>query len=215
MKTPNKIRSILFPNSSIIFMVLMWIAFSQPNSIGESLDVPELILVMSVFFVLFILPYDLIRWLLWGRNKYYRKCTQYEDANRRIASEQRKACQKANQLIEQAKKYSDILNNTTNLNVFELYFEKLKSTLEELVLFEQYDIFPDVTPTEDLEELLLRESDLRETFEERTKNKYTFTTNTAPHVSHKFSYGMSDEELRRFALICNHELEKEDEKNHM
>ena len=174
------------------------------------MDVPELMLVMGVVFLLCILPYDLIRWLLWGRLKYYRKYSQYEDSGKRFLREKENALKKANKLISNAKEYCDIINKTTNIDIFELYFQKLKSTLEELVQLEQYDIFPGVTPAEDLEELLLHEADLRETFEERVKSKNTHTIKTSSSTSHKVPYGMNDEELRCFALLCNNELEKED-----
>lgn len=216
MKKPSKICSLLFPKSSIIFLVLMGIAFSKPNSISESLDLPEWIMVMSVVFIICVIPYDLIRWLLWGRNKYYRKCSQYEKAyhknQKRVISDKDKARQKANQLIEEAKEYCDIVSKTTDRNIFEHYLERLKTTLVELTAYEKYNIFPGVTPTEDLDELLIHEDDLRETFEERLLKRQLHSFEVSLSCLNKKSSAMSDEELRRFALKCNYELEKEDER---
>lgn len=69
----NKYTNFLFPISSVILLILLGTILKYSLLDGRPIFFWEWIVFMGVFSLLIVLPYDLIRWLLWGRKKYFKK----------------------------------------------------------------------------------------------------------------------------------------------
>ena len=244
MKKPSKICSLLFPKSSIIFLVLMGIAFSKPNSISESLDLPEWIMAMGVVFIICVIPYDLIRWLLWGRNKYYRKYSQYEKAycknpKRMISKDEAKEhCttrhiedvrnKKMHKLLSFLLPFSSIIV----LTILGLLLKTAVINNERPIIFSEWIIlmcwyFVTIILPYDLIRWFLwgKRKYLKKYESKRTFYKYTNPITNEEKIedfssinnqrSNKYKQEMTEEKLRCFALMSNHELEIQDRKDNL
>lgn len=79
MKKMRKILYFLFPPSSIVFLTLLGLLLKTAIINGERpIIFSEWLILMCWYFTIIALPYDLIRWLLWGKKKYFKK---YESIN--------------------------------------------------------------------------------------------------------------------------------------
>lgn len=79
MKKIHKLLCFLFPLSSIVVLILLGLLLKTAIINGERPIVfSEWLILMCWYFTIIVLPYDLIRWLLWGKRKYLKK---YESIN--------------------------------------------------------------------------------------------------------------------------------------
>lgn len=69
----SKYTNFLFPVSSITLLIFLGVITKHSLLNGKPIMFKEWLVFMSIFFLLIVLPYDLIRWLIWGRKKYCKK----------------------------------------------------------------------------------------------------------------------------------------------
>ena len=140
MKKIHKLLCFLFPPSSIVVLILLGLLLKTAIINDERpIIFSEWLILMCWYFTIIVLPYDLIRWLLWGRRKYLKK---YESKSTFF-------------------KYTNPITNEEKLEGFSLINNQ--------------------------------------------KSKKAI-----PTKKHK---RMTEEEIRCFALLSNHELEKQDKNN--
>jgi uncharacterized membrane protein SirB2 len=146
----------LFPLSSTIILILIGILLCYCTSDGKRITFTQWIIIMIMFFIMFILPYDLIRWGIWGKRKYIKKTQKRLDMYTT-----------ANRLLDKANSLAQTINSTTNRVLFEKSLSELKDTFNKMIQYEKYGIFKDSTPSEDLQKLLEKEPKVRQALEER------------------------------------------------
>ena len=156
----NKPINFILPFSSVIFVLLLGLLFANSTVDGIPMTISEWSIFMLIAFVFIVLPYYTIRWFAWGRKKYLKKIAT------RLG-----IYKKGELLISKANKLADIINTTTDRDTFETSLSVLKETLNNLIEYEKYGVFSDSLPSQDLKDLLARESAVRNEFENRATNE--------------------------------------------
>lgn len=156
----NKLLNFIFPLSSIIFMLILGLLFANSTVDGRPMKFSELPIYMIITFIFIVLPYDIVRWFIWGRKKYFKKISARLDIYK-----------KAQVLIAKSNNLADTINTTTDRETFETSLSVLKETLKQLIEYEKYGVFSTTLPSQDLKELLAKENIARSEFESRAINK--------------------------------------------
>ena len=180
----------LFPVFSIVVLLLFGFVYSHSTIDNEPITFVQWLIFMIIPTVVIVLPFDLIRWVIWGKRKYSKKIQKKLDIYVR-----------ANQLVNKANELSGIINNTTDRNIFEKSLAELKTVLNEMIKYEKYGVFQASTPRRDLNELLEKEPRARKALEERivdTEFSRTRPGNDQRHIDfdnmdgHAFEYYCAD-----------------------
>lgn len=146
----------LIPASSAIVLVLLGILMKFSVVNDRPIVFNEWLIFMIMYFVILIVPYDLVRWLIWGRKKYFKKIYRRSQMFKDIEF-----------LLDRARDLANIINETTNRVIFEESLQELKNTFSKLITYEKYGVFNNSTPSQDLKELLEKESIARTEFNKR------------------------------------------------
>lgn len=156
----NKVLNFMFPLSSIIFLVMVGFLFANSTVNGIPMKFSEWPLYMLITFTFIVLPYDIIRWKKWGKNKYLKKVATRLDIYKKVQT-----------LISKANTLADTINVTTDRETFESSLSVLKETFHTLIGYEKYGVFSTSLPSQDLADLLAKESIIRTAFETRSVNE--------------------------------------------
>ena len=146
----------LLPISACVLIVPFGYIMCYASINDKPITFAEWLMFVALFYVVIILPYNALRWQVWGRKKFLKK-----------ASKKLFLFKEAERLVINAKQLADTINQTTNREEFENSISELKDVFSKLVSFEKYDIFKDSTPSEDLKEFLEKEPLARIEFKKR------------------------------------------------
>lgn len=159
-----------------------------------------LYLFLSLIYVLF--PICLIRWIIISIKEYIRCLHIYNDlhsknliikfkSNRKILAELDNYLKER---IAQAKYYTNIINTTTDEEKWNESYSATLSILNEIVIFEKYNVFTEMLPSENIKELKEHYYDAYETFLDRkSKNiNRTIIEDYDLMEGHDFEYFCAD-----------------------
>lgn len=77
----SKWINFLFPLSSIIIFVLLGILMRYSLLNNRPIVLKEWLIFMTMYFAVLILPYDIMRWFIWGKKKYAKKVSSKNTKN--------------------------------------------------------------------------------------------------------------------------------------
>lgn len=116
--------------------------------------------------------------------------------------------------IDEGKMLAEIVNTTTDENVFLSSFNKTCKILEELIQYEDKIPFSHL-PSEDLKAICNNVDKTISLFQERVKKEKSvnsFSENKVNNLKNKFEVAMSKYDIERFARECNAYTVKEERK---